>query len=155
MMKHILPKSLLGRSILIIVIPLILLQLVSAFVFYENHWSKVSIRLARSVVGDIAAVVDLLGQNNTTEGRVAVLDLAATHFALKARLFENKVLANSEKENTDMNSEELVLLILLKEQVCRFHLLERRTIARLTSSLAFHVRENSAAKLTLNYQLLP
>ena len=83
MMKHILPKSLLGRSILIIVIPLILLQLVSAFVFYENHWSKVSIRLARSVVGDIAAIVDLLGQNNTIEGRVAVLDLAATHFALK------------------------------------------------------------------------
>ena len=55
MMKHILPKSLLGRSILIIVIPLILLQLVSAFVFYENHWSKVSVRLARGVVGDIAA----------------------------------------------------------------------------------------------------
>ena len=117
MIKHILPKSLLGRSILIIVIPLILLQLVSAFVFYENHWSKVSIRLARSVVGDIAAVVDLLGQNNTTEGRVAVLDLAATHFALKARLFEKKVLENSEKENTDMNSEELVLLILLKEAI--------------------------------------
>ena len=45
--KEYLPHSLLGRSLLIIVIPLILLQLVSATVFYENHWNKVSQRLAR------------------------------------------------------------------------------------------------------------
>ena len=63
MIKRFLPKSLLGRSILIIVTPLILLQLVSAFVFYESHWHKVSLRLVRGVVGDIAAVVDLLAQN--------------------------------------------------------------------------------------------
>jgi two-component system osmolarity sensor histidine kinase EnvZ len=117
MIKHILPKSLLGRSILIIVIPLILLQLVSAFVFYESHWSKVSLRLARSVVGDIAAVIDLLGQNNTPEGRDAVLDLASTHFALEARLLKGKVLTNSDNENTEMNSEESVLLQLLKEAI--------------------------------------
>ena len=117
MIKHILPKSLLGRSILIIVIPLILLQLVSAFVFYESHWSKVSLRLARSVVGDIAAVVDLLGQNNTLDGRAAVLNLASTHFALETRIFEGKVLAKSDNENPEMNSEEAVLLKLLKEAI--------------------------------------
>ena len=95
MVKHFLPKSLLGRSILIIVIPLILLQLVSAFVFYESHWQKVSLRLARSVVGDITAVIDLLAQNNTPEGREAVLDLASAHFALEARIIEGKVLTNN------------------------------------------------------------
>ena len=130
MIKHILPKSLLGRSILIIVIPLILLQLVSAFVFYENHWSKVSIRLARSVVGDIAAVVDLLGQNNTTEGRVAVLDLAATHFALNARLYEGKVLEHSNNKNTEMNYEESILLVLLKEAIRKPLKIENRKIDR-------------------------
>ena len=130
MMKHILPKSLLGRSILIIVIPLILLQLVSTFVFYENHWSKVSIRLARSVVGDIAAVVDLLGQNNTTEGRVAVLDLAATHFALNARLYEGKVLEHSNNKNTEMNYEESILLVLLKEAIRKPLKIKNRKIDR-------------------------
>ena len=130
MIKHILPKSLLGRSILIIVIPLILLQLVSAFVFYENHWSKVSIRLARSVVGDIAAVVDLLGQNNTTEGRVAVLDLAATHFALNARLYEEKVLEHSNNKNTEMNYEESILLVLLKEAIRKPLKIKNRKIDR-------------------------
>ena len=130
MMKHILPKSLLGRSILIIVIPLILLQLVSAFVFYENHWSKVSVRLARGVVGDIAAVVDLLGQNNTKEGRVAVLDLAATHFALNARLYEGKVLEHSNNKNTEMNYEESILLVLLKEAIRKPLKIENRKIDR-------------------------
>ena len=130
MMKHILPKSLLGRSILIIVIPLILLQLVSAFVFYENHWSKVSVRLARGVVGDIAAVVDLLGQNNTTEGRVAVLDLAATHFALNARLYEGKVLEHSNNKNTEMNYEESILLVLLKEAIRKPLKIKNRKIDR-------------------------
>ena len=129
-MKHILPKSLLGRSILIIVIPLILLQLVSAFVFYENHWSKVSVRLARGVVGDIAAVVDLLGQNNTTEGRVAVLDLAATHFALNARLYEEKVLEHSNNKNTEMNYEESILLVLLKEAIRKPLKIKNRKIDR-------------------------
>lgn len=129
-MKHILPKSLLGRSILIIVIPLILLQLVSAFVFYENHWSKVSVRLARGVVGDIAAVVDLLGQNNTTEGRVAVLDLAATHFALNARLYEGKVLEHSNNKNTEMNYEESILLVLLKEAIRKPLKIKNRKIDR-------------------------
>ena len=117
MIKHILPQSLLGRSILIIVIPLILLQLVSAFVFYESHWNKVSIRLARGVVGDIAAVVDLLGQNNTPEGRAAVLGLASTHFALEARMLDEKVLTNSDSENNKLDSAEKVLLVLLQEAI--------------------------------------
>ena len=120
MVKHFLPKSLLGRSILIIVIPLILLQLVSAFVFYESHWQKVSLRLARSVVGDITAVIDLLAQNNTPEGREAVLDLASAHFALEARIIEGKVLTNNGAKKFEVGSvgsAESVLLTLMRESI--------------------------------------
>jgi hypothetical protein len=35
-----LPKSLFGRSFLIIVTPMAILQLVLAFVFYERHWGN-------------------------------------------------------------------------------------------------------------------
>ena len=55
--KNFLPKSLLGRSLLIIVTPLVILQLVSAAIFYETHWDKVTLKLARGVAGDIAAVI--------------------------------------------------------------------------------------------------
>ena len=55
-LKPYLPKSLLGRSVLIIVTPLILLQVITATIFFENHWGKVGRRLALSVAGEIALV---------------------------------------------------------------------------------------------------
>jgi two-component system osmolarity sensor histidine kinase EnvZ len=56
--KKFLPHSLLGRSVLIIVTPLILLQVVSTWVFYDRHWETVTRRLAAGVAGDISSVID-------------------------------------------------------------------------------------------------
>ena len=58
--KKYLPKSLLGRSLMIIVMPLIMLQLISGTIFFETHWDKVSLRLARGVAGAIAAIINML-----------------------------------------------------------------------------------------------
>lgn len=51
-----LPATLMGRSALIIVIPLILVQLISTFIFYENHWETLSRRLAQGLAGDISHI---------------------------------------------------------------------------------------------------
>jgi two-component system osmolarity sensor histidine kinase EnvZ len=59
-LERILPRSLLGRSILIIVTPIVLLQVVSAWVFYDSHWDTVTRRLAQAVAGDIATIIQLL-----------------------------------------------------------------------------------------------
>ncbi len=115
--KRFLPKSLLGRSILIIVTPLILLQLVSAFVFYESHWDKVSERLARGLAGDIAAMVDLLAQNKTPEGRTAVLELASNRFGLESRIIDGEVLANEKLKHVGIGIIEAVLLRSMNEAV--------------------------------------
>ncbi|MDP6430469.1 MAG: ATP-binding protein [Rhodospirillales bacterium] len=93
--KQYLPRSLLGRSLLIIVTPLVLLQLVSAFVFYENHWNKVSQRLARGLAGDIAAVIELMRRNPSAEARGGILDLAATTMAMRGSFDKGKILANA------------------------------------------------------------
>ena len=55
--KRILPKTMFGRSLLLIVVPLVVVQIVSAWVFYARHWETVSRRLASDVAGDIAIVV--------------------------------------------------------------------------------------------------
>jgi two-component system osmolarity sensor histidine kinase EnvZ len=59
-LERILPRSLLGRSILIIVTPIVLLQVVAAWVFYDSHWDTVTRRLAQSVAGDIATIIELI-----------------------------------------------------------------------------------------------
>ena len=58
-LKRLLPQGLLGRSLLIIVMPLVVLQLVSAYVFYGSHWETVARRLAKGLAGDIGSVIEM------------------------------------------------------------------------------------------------
>ena len=53
------PTGLFGRSLIIIIAPMLLLQAVIAFVFMERHWQSVTTRLSAAVVRDIAALVDI------------------------------------------------------------------------------------------------
>ena len=56
--KQFLPRSLLGRSLLIIVMPLIILQVVSTWIFYDRHWETITRRLATAVAGEIASIIE-------------------------------------------------------------------------------------------------
>ncbi len=55
-----LPKGLYARSILIVVMPILILQAVVAYVFMERHWQLVTRRLSAALVGDIAAVIEVI-----------------------------------------------------------------------------------------------
>ncbi len=57
--KRLVPRSLFGRFLLIIVIPLVLLQLVAGYVFFARHWETVSRRLAGALAGEIGTVIAL------------------------------------------------------------------------------------------------
>jgi len=92
--KRFLPKSLLGRSLLIIVTPLVLLQIVSAMIFFENHWDKITLRLAKSVAGDIAAVVTLLRQFPEPENRAWISQLASRHMEFRLEFDVDRILPN-------------------------------------------------------------
>lgn len=58
MLKTLLPSSLFGRFLLIILLPNILVQMVSVYVFYERHWSGVSKHMAAGLAGDVAMLVE-------------------------------------------------------------------------------------------------
>ncbi len=81
--NNILPRSLYGRSLLIIIMPLILLQVVSAWIFYDRHWDTITKRLSSSIVGDISQVVELLGEEPSVELRKTVFDMAWRNFSLQ------------------------------------------------------------------------
>ncbi len=54
--KRILPKTLLARSLLIIVTPLIVIQVVMGFIFYDAHWYSVNTRISDAIAGDVAII---------------------------------------------------------------------------------------------------
>ncbi len=81
-LRRLLPRSLLGRSVMIIVTPLILLQLVTTSVFYDSHWDTVTRRLARGVAGDIAAVIALMEQDPDPAARARLFAIARSAMQL-------------------------------------------------------------------------
>ena len=64
MFKKIIPSTLIGRSIIIIFLPIIILVLVTSLVFYQTSWNIISKRLAESVVADINVLVKLIDDNH-------------------------------------------------------------------------------------------
>lgn len=92
--KRYLPKSLLGRSILIIVTPLILVQVVSTWVFYERHWETVTRRLAASVAGEIGSVIEQRRRFTGAENERWIQGSAARSLALDIEFQKGKILPN-------------------------------------------------------------
>ena len=61
-MRHrdITPKSLFGRMLAIILVPIILVQIISVSIFYERHWEDVGRRLVLGLGGQIAFIISEL-----------------------------------------------------------------------------------------------
>ena len=92
--KRFLPRSLLGRSIMIIVMPLILLQVVSTWVFYDRHWETITRRLASAVAGEIASVIDNYLNFSGTENESWIFDSARSKLDLQFNFRNREVLSN-------------------------------------------------------------
>jgi two-component system osmolarity sensor histidine kinase EnvZ len=66
-LKRQLPKTLFGRSLLIIVLPVALMQVAVTYVFFDNHWQTVTARLSEGLAGDIAWAVESYREEPTPE----------------------------------------------------------------------------------------
>ena len=56
--KRQLPKTLFGRSLLIIVLPVAIMQIAVTYVFFDAHWETVTSRLSEGLAGDVAWAVE-------------------------------------------------------------------------------------------------
>src|SRR5437868_5974913 len=57
-LKRQMPKTLFGRSLLIIVLPIALMQIAVTYVFFDANWQTVTSRLSESLAGDVAWAVE-------------------------------------------------------------------------------------------------
>jgi len=112
MIKNLLPKSLLGRSLLIIVAPLILLQIIATFIFFDRHWQTISKRLSESLAGEIAIIIDTI-KNQKQQQRERIFSLVEGKTGMKLEFSENEVL----KEKIDKGMLERALAKAIKERV--------------------------------------
>jgi two-component system osmolarity sensor histidine kinase EnvZ len=76
-LRRLVPRGLLGRALLIILVPLVVLQAIALQLFYGSHLDVISRRLAAGVAGDVAMVVGLLERETEAEDRTWIFREAA------------------------------------------------------------------------------
>ena len=96
-----LPKTLFFRTMLLIFIPLILVQVVSIIAFFDGNWSKVGRRLSDNLSNNMAFVVRLSEQNPQSFEQIQTL--AQNVYALNVEYFDNSekidVLSKASRSN--------------------------------------------------------
>ena len=72
---RLIPRSFLWRTILMILIPLIIAQVIIANVFFGNHWARVHATLARSLAVEIVTMMNFIDDNNTDTAKTMARDM--------------------------------------------------------------------------------
>jgi len=86
MVRKVLPRTLLGRSLLIILVPLVITLAVALQIFYGIHLNIVSRRFASAVAGEVGQTVDMLDHFPAMEDRLWTLRQAWEQFDFTARI---------------------------------------------------------------------
>ena len=110
---RLLPRRLLPRSILILILPVVLIQSVSGILFYDNHWQNISRRLALGVAGDIKTAIGMYDAFPDEESREIVLDKIKTALGLDIRFSEAR--EQPEKKRLKKNNKTNELIPALKD----------------------------------------
>lgn len=83
-----LPKSLFFRTMLLIFIPLIVVQVVSIAAFFDGSWGKVGRRLSNNLTSNMSFVVDLMRE--APERRVDISKLSEKLYDLQVNVYEGE-----------------------------------------------------------------
>ncbi len=82
LIKRSLPTTLFGRSLLIIILPVALMQVAVTWVFFDAHWQAVTARLSEGLAGDVAWAVESYQDDPTPDSFARIADRAERSMSL-------------------------------------------------------------------------
>ena len=85
-LKSYMPRSLFGRSLLMILFPVVVLQLVVGFVFIQRHFAQVTTQMASSIALELKYAADQVEEMDSLEEARAVLFSLEQPFNIKLEL---------------------------------------------------------------------
>ncbi|WP_291834189.1 ATP-binding protein [Brevundimonas sp.] len=91
-LKRRLPTSLWGRSLLIIVLPVLVMQVAVTWAFFDMHWQTVTARLSDGLAGDIAWAAESYADDPTPQNLDVIAERAQRSMSLSIALQEGEVL---------------------------------------------------------------
>jgi two-component system osmolarity sensor histidine kinase EnvZ len=94
-LKRQVPKSLFGRSLLIIVLPVAIMQIAVTYVFFDAHWQTVTSRLSEGLAGDIAWAVESYGEDSSPAAFAKLSQRAEDSMSLSVALQPDRALPSN------------------------------------------------------------
>jgi two-component system, OmpR family, osmolarity sensor histidine kinase EnvZ len=91
-LKRLLPATLFGRSLLIIVLPVAIMQVAVTWVFFDAHWTTVNSRLSEGLAGEVAWAVESLRDDPSPEGLATLTERAEESLSLSIVLQPGRTL---------------------------------------------------------------
>ena len=85
-LRDLMPKGLYWRTLLIILLPAALLQLIVTVVFLDDHWESTSKRMSQAVAADVTLLIQLYERTPTPETFADLQTLARTPLRLDISL---------------------------------------------------------------------
>jgi two-component system, OmpR family, osmolarity sensor histidine kinase EnvZ len=86
LLKPLIPKGLFARSLLIIVLPVAIMQMVVTYLFFDLHWEQVSRRLSEGAAGDVAMVTRQYVADPTPKALTKIAETARADLRLSVAL---------------------------------------------------------------------
>ena len=134
-LKKWLPRTLFARTLMIVIAPLLVVQLISAYIFFERHWDDITRRLAHTTAGQIAVVLKIQEQSHPKN----LQHLALKHFDLLIEQRPGTVLKDPDHSriNTQRFARDSILRTMFKRDFWEIFLIEalQRHV-----EVPFHVR---------------
>ena len=96
LIKKILPKQLFYRGLLIVIIPIIILQITIAFVFFDSLWIKTNKGMTRALVSEVKTFIDAYDNDETDKNFIIVL--FKDHLDFNIKYENNKILPKRNDE---------------------------------------------------------
>jgi len=96
-LKRIVPKTLFARSLLIIVTPIFLIQVIATFVFFDRHWNKMTSRLAYGVAGEIAMMATSIEQDPSSDNVIELSGYAGSNLDLLISFHNGETLKEEDR----------------------------------------------------------
>lgn len=97
-LKRYLPKNLFGRTLLIIMLPIALMQIIVAYIFFDAHWQTVTASLSNSVAADISVAVELYQQDPGQDRSIRLDAMLRPNMQLSVALEEEKKLPTATRK---------------------------------------------------------
>ena len=97
--KRLFPTSLWGRSLLIIVLPVVLMQVAVTWVFFDAHWNTVTARLSDALAGDVAWAIETYADDPRPQTLARVSDRAERTLGLSIVLQPGRTLPVERRPN--------------------------------------------------------